>query len=253
MSRPGPGPAEGLPPTLTPHAVALAAPRPERAASLLTALAIYALLGGGFAFAARRVSHRPIAQGRPPVEWKIVEEEEAARPRPEPVRPPAPAGPRPAGFQVVQPRLDDNVIPERVEPLDHLEDRSHQVAGDPSAPVGPAIPGLPVGPVTPEPPRGTLATGPIEIPTSAVTVLTRVDPVYPSLAKLVKAQGPVELRLTIDEQGVPMEVEALSGPHPLLVAEAARVARLWRFRPATAAGSPVQATFRLTVTFRLAR
>jgi len=252
MSRPSPGPAEGLPPTLTPHAVALAAPRPDRAASLLTALAIYALLGGGFAVAARRVSHRPVAQVRPHVIWELPDEE-PARPRPEPVRPAAPAGPRPAGFQVVQPRLDENVIPERVEPLDRMEDRSRQVAGDPSAPVGPAIPGLPVGPATPEVPRGTLATGPIEIPTSAVTVLSRVDPVYPALARLVKAQGPVELRLTIDEQGVPVDVEALSGPHPLLVAEAARVARLWRFRPATAAGSPVQATFRLTVTFRLAR
>lgn len=253
MSRPSPGPAEGLPPTLTPHAVALAAPKPERAASLLTALAIYALLGGGLAVAARRVTHLPVAQGRGSVDWKIVEELEPARPQPEPVRPAAPAGPRPAGFTVVQPRPDDNVIPERVDPLDRMQDRSHLVVGDPTAPVGPVIPGLPVGPSNPEPPRPVVPAGPVEIPTSAVTVLSRVDPVYPALARLVKAQGPVELRLTIDEQGVPVEVEALSGPHPLLVAEAARVARLWRFRPATAAGSPVQATFRLTVTFRLAR
>ena len=86
-----------------------------------------------------------------------------------------------------------------------------------------------------------------------VRVLHQVQPVYPALARLTRAQGTVELRMTIDGAGVPTDVEVLSGPHPLLSAEAVRVARLWRFQPATVDGAAVPASFRLTVAFRLER
>ncbi len=252
MLRPSPGPAEGLPPTLTPCAVALAAPRPDRVKSLLVACAIYAALGGCVLGTARKISHRPTVAGSGPVVWEMPLEPEA-RPRPEPVRTTA-GGPRPAGFTAVLPRADENVVPDRVTALTDMKDRSHEVAGDPAAPVGPPVIGLPPGPAVPEPPRpDPQPSAPVEISASAVSVLSRVDPVYPSLARLVKAQGPVEMRIIIDAQGVPTDVRVVSGPHPLLTAEAVRVARLWRFRPATFSGQAVPGTFLLTVTFRLER
>jgi protein TonB len=82
-------------------------------------------------------------------------------------------------------------------------------------------------------------------------ILHRVDPVYPPLAKMAKIQGEVILLMAVDPRGVPTDVKALSGPHPSLEQEAMRIARLWRFEPASLNGQPVTAQFRLTIVFRL--
>ncbi len=82
-------------------------------------------------------------------------------------------------------------------------------------------------------------------------VLHQVAPIYPAMARLARIQGDVVLLMTVDPQGVPTEVRALSGPHPSLEQEAMRVARFWRFEPATLNGQPVSAQFRLTLLFRL--
>jgi TonB family protein len=99
----------------------------------------------------------------------------------------------------------------------------------------------------------TAGQAPIELPESQVQILRQVNPVYPALARLVRAEGVVDLRLTIDAQGIPIEVEVMGGPHPLLINEAVRVAHLWRFQPAMVDGVATAAAFRLKVSFRLAR
>lgn len=245
-------PAETLPPTLVPNAVLLAAPRPDRVKSLLVACAVYGLLGTAVFTGARTVVHRPPVTGGPVV-WlqpEVTPETEM------PVRP-APAmagGTRPEGFKMIQPKADDNTVPVVVSSALPTADHSHEMVGDPNAPVGPVVQGkLPEPPAPPAPPQAVRPAGPVEVDVQMVRILQQVQPTYPPLARLVKAQGPVEMRLTIDTHGVPTEVTVLHGPHPMLIAEAVRVARLWRFAPMTMDGVPVPASFRLTVGFRLER
>lgn len=245
-----PRPAELLPPTLLPNPVLLAAPGPDRATSLLLACGVYcalgaAVLGGGRTLA----SHRNPVTGGP---WQIVDPTEVpALPQARPLPPPSGAGTRPAGFTPVAPAADANVVPVNTPDTLNLQDRSREIGASADAPVGPRVDGA-----TPEPaPPAPLARagGAVEVDFQQIRILHQVQPVYPALARLVKAQGAVELRMTIDETGVPTEVDVISGPHALLINEAVRVARLWRFQPATLGGAAVAATFRLTVGFRLER
>jgi len=60
----------------------------------------------------------------------------------------------------------------------------------------------------------------------------------------------VVIRMTIDERGLPSDVQAVSGI-PVLQAPALRAARQWRFEPARQNGQPVAATFLLTLNFVL--
>jgi protein TonB len=96
-------------------------------------------------------------------------------------------------------------------------------------------------------------TGPSQIrfiDTNAVRILHQVNPVYPALARMTHVQGPVVLMMTIDQAGVPTDVQVLEG-HPVFREEAVRAARQWRFEPARVEGRPVPASFRLTLNFRL--
>jgi protein TonB len=94
------------------------------------------------------------------------------------------------------------------------------------------------------------ASGPISLSGDAVRVLYQVNPVYPPLAMAAHQQGQVVIRMTIDERGLPSDVQAVSGI-PTLQAPALRAARQWRFEPARQNGQPVAATFLLTLNFVL--
>ena len=246
-----PRPAEILPCTLLPNPVALAAPRPERLASLLVASVLYCAMGAAVLGGARHLEAR--GHGRIITCRFGPIEDEPPQPVARPYQPPV-GRLRPEGFKAVVPKWDDNAMP--VGTPDHVstEDHSHEVVGTTDVSEQPFVPGAPVptGPVTDNtlPQRGT---GPVEVDMTQIKVLSQVAPVYPPLARLARAQGAVELRLTIDVRGVPTDVQVLSGPHPLLINEAMRVARLWRFQPAMVDGTAVAATFRLTVGFRLER
>jgi TonB family protein len=93
-------------------------------------------------------------------------------------------------------------------------------------------------------------SAPVELAMAQVRILHAVNPTYPTTARLIRAQGPVELRMTIDAQGTPTDVQVVSG-HPVFHAEALRAARLWRFAPAEVGGRAVPASFKLTIQFRL--
>lgn len=246
-----PRPAELLPPTLLPNAVALAAPHPDRALSLAMACAIYCAMGGAVFESARHVV-RAKTPTTVTVEWEMpkagpVETELPKLPPP----PAAAAGVRPPGMTEVKPTMLENVMP-IVVPSTFGPDRHDQIAAGTDGPPSPlGIQGVPVNPSPSLPTPAARPAAPLEIRIEQVRVLNQVAPVYPSLAKMVKAQGAVVLRMTIDEQGVPTDVKVVSGPHPLLVNEAVRVARLWRFQPATVDGAAVPATFQLTVNFKL--
>jgi len=68
-----------------------------------------------------------------------------------------------------------------------------------------------------------------------------VKPPYPAAAKAVKAQGAVNVQVTVDETGNVISATAVSG-HPLLRAAAVTAARASKFSPTTLAGKPVKVT-----------
>ncbi len=68
-----------------------------------------------------------------------------------------------------------------------------------------------------------------------------VKPQYPAAAKAVRAEGAVNVQVTIDEEGNVIAASAVSG-HPLLRAAAVQAARASKFSPTTLQGQPVKVT-----------
>jgi len=85
---------------------------------------------------------------------------------------------------------------------------------------------------------------------TGLEVVRKVEPSYPTLARLSRIQGTVVLLMTVDEAGLPTQVQVLEG-HAALQDAAVRAARQWRFVPARLEGRPVVASFRLTLKFAL--
>ncbi|HET8901728.1 MAG TPA: TonB family protein, partial [Holophagaceae bacterium] len=61
----------------------------------------------------------------------------------------------------------------------------------------------------------------------------------------------IELEVTIDEHGVPIQVKVSKSTVPNLAAEALRAIKLWRFAAVRYKGVPVRATFRMDVNFMI--
>ena len=79
-------------------------------------------------------------------------------------------------------------------------------------------------------------------------VITRVKPFYPSSAKKMKATGPVEVEITISEEGLVIEATAISG-HFALRSAAVEAARKWVFKPAILNGVQIRMKSVLTFIF----
>jgi len=77
-------------------------------------------------------------------------------------------------------------------------------------------------------------------------------PVYPEAALAVKAEGTVVVQITIDESGMVISAEAVSG-HPLLRAAAVDAARLATFAPTRLSGQPVKVSGVVTYNFVAAK
>jgi TonB family protein len=80
------------------------------------------------------------------------------------------------------------------------------------------------------------------------SVISRVNPVYPSSARKMNAMGTVEVEVTISEKGLVVEATAISG-HFALRSAAVEAARKWVFKPAIFSGAPVKIKGVLTFTF----
>jgi TonB family protein len=78
--------------------------------------------------------------------------------------------------------------------------------------------------------------------------ITKVQPVYPSIAKQINASGEVQVSITIGENGRVIEAKAIKG-HPVLRAAAEEAARKWVFRPTLLDGRPVKQPGTLTFLF----
>lgn len=78
--------------------------------------------------------------------------------------------------------------------------------------------------------------------------ISKPAPVYPPVAKAVKASGTVVVQVTVDESGQVISAKAVSG-HPLLQAAATQAAYQAQFTPTKLNGQPVKVTGVLTYEF----
>jgi protein TonB len=82
------------------------------------------------------------------------------------------------------------------------------------------------------------------------SLVRRVQPVYPQLARSARIQGPVVLFAVISKEGSIEDLRALSG-HPLLAQAAKDAVSHWRYRPYILNGEPIEVETQITVNFVL--
>jgi protein TonB len=241
----GPRPAD-LPfhPGLQLHAIQ--PPRADRRLSLLISVLCYEVVAAGVLLT---LQHKEAIVAQLKTRGVVVLDPVEARLDPLPPRPVQPAVPA-TGLSI--PGLDrmTPAVPAPTDVPDTLPTGLPPNQGGSLVNPSAHTPGPVGGPAQAGPPTGSGTGQLVEIPFTQVQVVHRVEPVYPSMARLIKQQGDVVLRMTIDRAGVPTDVAVLSGP-PALHAESLRVARLWRFTPARTGGEAVPAMFNLTLRYVL--
>lgn len=84
---------------------------------------------------------------------------------------------------------------------------------------------------------------------SEAQIMSRVEPVYPNVARLSGVQGAVKLHAIIARNGKIGSLEVISG-HPLLVQSAMDAVRQWRYRPYYLNGEAVEVETFITVNFK---
>ncbi len=134
--------------------------------------------------------------------------------------------------------------------------RTAAISGPPA--VGLPLPQTPAAPaVAPPPPPAPSAAPRPEAPAVRVggqvrnaQLISRVEPVYPTLARQTRVQGRVELEATVARDGTVKNVRVVSG-HPLLAPAAVEAVKRWRYRPTLLNGEAVEVTTRVAVGFSL--
>lgn len=117
-----------------------------------------------------------------------------------------------------------------------------------------APPPPPPPPPTPPPATPTPTPVPKEIKVSGGVLqgsaIRKVQPPYPPIAKAARAQGAVQVQVTISEDGRVIGAQVVGG-HPLLREAALQAARQWVFKPTELSGVPVKVQGVLTFNFTL--
>lgn len=86
----------------------------------------------------------------------------------------------------------------------------------------------------------------------ASNLLSKVDPVYPPLAKQARIQGTVRFTAIIGKDGLVSNLQLVSG-HPLLVQAAQEAVKQWVYKPTLLNGEPVEVVTQLDVSFTLSQ
>ena len=82
------------------------------------------------------------------------------------------------------------------------------------------------------------------------SLLRRLQPTYPALARQARIQGPVELQAIISKTGTIEHLVVVRG-HPMLAAAALEAVRQWRYRPYLLNHEPIEVETEITVNFVL--
>jgi len=119
--------------------------------------------------------------------------------------------------------------------------------GDSSPPPAPPPP-----PPTPTPTPEAKPSGPARVSEGVLQgkAVRKQKPAYPAIARTVKANGMVQVLVSISEEGRVIEANAISG-HPMLRPAAVEAARQWVFTPTLLSGVPVKVQGVLSFNFIL--
>lgn len=106
--------------------------------------------------------------------------------------------------------------------------------------------------VPPPPPERNPASSPVRRSESVMeaSLIRRVQPLYPAVAKAMRLSGVVQLRAIIGSDGTMRQVEVLSG-NEILARSAVAAVREWRYRPTMLNGEAVEVETLITVKFIL--
>jgi TonB family protein len=77
------------------------------------------------------------------------------------------------------------------------------------------------------------------------------SPTYPPMAKRMRQEGTVEVRMIVTEEGVPIELEVTGSASAILDEAVMKAVQEWRFEPAKKDGSPVRVYYTIRQTFRI--
>jgi periplasmic protein TonB len=112
---------------------------------------------------------------------------------------------------------------------------------------------IPVNGTHPVMPKPAMTTKPT-LKTSTMlqgSLIRRVEPAYPPLARSARIQGPVVLEAVIGKDGTMQHLQLVAG-HPMLVSAAVEAVRQWRYRPYILNGEAIEVETQITVNFVLA-
>jgi len=84
----------------------------------------------------------------------------------------------------------------------------------------------------------------------APRLISRVEPDYPTIARISRIEGDVIIDSIIDDKGNVVQMHLVSGP-ALLHGPAMNALSQWRYEPTLLNGEPVPVEFRVVVSFRL--
>jgi protein TonB len=149
--------------------------------------------------------------------------------------PPPPPKPKP----MVKPEVKPLAPP--IEPV---------VIPDPE-PVVSEEPPLPVAPPQEEPVPAPVEV-PIVLPEYRADHLRNPPPVYPAIAKRLRIQGTVLVRVLVSPAGLPKKIElAHTSGSPVLDEAALKAVREWAFVPARRGAEPIEMWLEFPMNFRL--
>jgi protein TonB len=84
----------------------------------------------------------------------------------------------------------------------------------------------------------------------AASLVRKVDPIYPPIAKTAHISGTVVLHAIIGKDGSVQNLEYVNGP-PLLMKAAMDAIKQWRYKPTMLNGEPVEVDTTISVVFSL--
>lgn len=104
------------------------------------------------------------------------------------------------------------------------------------------------------PPAPPAVRGPMKAPSTVMEamLINRVEPSYPTAARVLGLYGKVVLSAVIGTDGAVRSLRVVSG-HPILARAAVGAVQNWRYKPTLLNGQPVEVETLITVDFQLDR
>jgi protein TonB len=177
-----------------------------------------------------------------------------------PAPPPPPPPPQPIVKAVKAPKIINiqkmtapTVIPKNIAVVKDeapviYTNGGEGVAGGTGNVLGGLIGSGPAGP--PPPPKAAPSRIRVGGNVEAASLVNKVTPIYPPIAKTAHVSGTVVLHAIISKDGSIVELQYISGP-PLLMKAAMDAVKEWRYKPTMLNGDPVEVDTTIDVVFTL--